>query len=363
MAYKAPISKQEKKLDQTVQAMHALVRNEFRGDFVSAPKVEQARDFAQQYLPAMEDMLGSLQSLRQGYNSIEKQFSSAMDKMPDLGDKAIVYAGTGAAQIFGIVGSVGSIFSDNIATPKEVIVTLTKERQDFFEGMDDAHKSVVGDPQGKTPEQKKGTMQVFREEYSKAYFVANDLAGAVLEGKESVAEQKATELTGALKSLKKASRGLNSSLYILNAYTNSMTAIQTRVKKMTVEMALAVAGSIAAAKAIELGAKGLHSFYAATSSAGRLATAGAEVSFEMGVAGAETTFAGSAAMGLTATAKGAKALEQAAATTANVEKGMAASQTLKRSTEVVKKAVDVHEIEAASHSDFEQSFEMAPPSF
>jgi|GEM_PF-6221634 len=363
MAYKAPISKQEKKLDQTVQTMQALARNEFHGDYVSAHDVAQARDFAKQYLPAMEDMLGSLQSLRTGYGSLEKQFSSAMGKMPDWSDKAMVYAGTGVAQVFATLVSPAGFFTDAVADPKEVIVGMTKERQEFFQNMDAAHKAVVGDPQGKTPEAKKGTMQAFRESYSKAYFLANEMAGAVLEGKEALAEKKSTELGGALKELKKASRELNSSLYALNAYTDSMKAVQDRVKKLTADMALAVAGSIAAAKVIELGAKGLSSFYAATSSAGRVATAGTELALETGVAGAETTFMGSAAMGVTATAKGVKAIEQATAAASNIEKGAVAGRQLKRSTEIVKKVIDVHEIESASHSDLEQSFDMAPPSF
>lgn len=363
MAYKAPISKQEKKLDQTVQTMQALVRNEFRGDFVSTQHVEGARDFAKTYLPAMEDMLGSLQSLRKGYNSIEKQFSSATENMPDWSDKAMVYAGTGVAQVFGVIGSVGSIFSDNIATPKEAVLTLTKERKDFFEDMNAAHKTVVGDPQGKTPEAKNGTMQVFREAYSKAYFLANDMAGAVLEGNGALAEKKATELGGALKELKQASRELNSSLYKLNAYTDSMKAIQTRVKKLAADMALAVAGSIAAAKVIELGAKGISSFYAATSASGRLVTAGTELALETGVVGAETAYMSSAAMGVTAGLRGVKAVEQASVAAKNIEQTAVAARTLKRSTEIMKKAIDFHEVESASHSDLEQSYEMAPPSF
>ncbi len=363
MAYKAPVSKEEKKLSQTVQSMQALVRNEFRGDYLTAPKVEQARNFANEYLPAMEDMLSSLQSLRIGYNSIEKQFSSATGKMPDWTDKAMVYAGTGAAQVFGIIGSVGSIFSDNIASPKEVLVTLTKERQEFFEKMGTSHKAVVGDPQGKTPKAQKGTMQVFREAYSKAYFLANEMAGAVLEGKEAIAEKKATELGSALKELKQASRELNSSLCQLNAYTDSMKAVQDRVKKLTADMAIAVAGSIAAAKVIELGAKGLSSFYAATSSAGRLTTAGAEVGIEMGVAGAETAYMSSAAMGVSAGLKGVKAVEQAGTAAENIKQTAVAARQLKRSTEVVKKAMDVNSIENSANSDFGQSFNMDAPAF
>ena len=212
MAYKAPISKQEKKLDRTVQTMQALARNEFRGDFVSAHDVEQARDFAKQYLSAMENMLGSMRSLRKQYNSLEKQFSSAMDKMPDWSDKAVVYAGTGAAQVFGVIGSVGAIFSDNMANPIEVVETMTKERKDFFEGMDAAHKRVVGDPQGKTPEAKNGAISQFREAYSKVYFLENEMVGAVLEGNGKLAEQKAGELGGALKELEQASKELNRSL-------------------------------------------------------------------------------------------------------------------------------------------------------
>ncbi len=369
MAYKAPISKQEKKLDQTVQTMQALVRNEFHGDYVSTHDVEQARDFAKQYLPAMEDMLGSLQSLRTGYDSLEKQFSSAMGKMPDMGDKAMVYVGTGAAQVFGIIGSVGSIFTENIASPKEVVVTLTKERQEFFEGMDSAHKEVVGDPQGKSPEAQKGTMQAFRETYSKAYFLSNEMAGAVLEGNEAIVEKKTAALGNALKDLKKVSRELDYSLAKLNSYTDSMKDIQTRVKKMTADMAIAIAGSIAAAKAIELGARGLSSFWAATSSTGRIATAGAEIALETGAAGGEFAYS-SAALGLTATARGMKAVEQAgvaveeAGIAAKGAKGLKdAANVGKKATEVVKKASDIVSMEDAARSDLEQSYELAPPSF
>jgi hypothetical protein len=361
MAYKAPISKEEKKLDQTVQTMQALVRNEFRGDFVSAHDVEEARDFAKRYLAPMESMLSSMQSLRGQYNSLEKQFSSAMDRMPDWSDKALVYAGTGAAQVFGVIGSVGSIFSGSIANPVEVVETMTRERKDFFEGMDAAHKSVVGDPQGKTPEARKGSMNMYREAYSKVYFLENEMVGAVLEGNDALAKQKAEELGDALKGLKTASTGLNRSLSRLNAYTNSMEAIQTRVKKMTADMAIAVAGSLAAAAAITGATRGISSFYAATSNAGKLSTAGIELALETGVAGAETTYAGSAALGMAGAARGAKALEQAGITAQNG--ASAVGRNIRRAEKFAKKASDATSIEENSHNDLENSYELAPPSF
>ena len=122
MAYKAPISREEKKLKETVQTMQALTRNEFKGDHVTGPQIEQARDFSAKYLPEMEQMLDSMRTMREGYNSLEKQFSKAAEKAPDWADKAIIYGGTGVAQVFGVIGSVGSIFSDNVASPKEVDV-------------------------------------------------------------------------------------------------------------------------------------------------------------------------------------------------------------------------------------------------
>ena len=363
MAFKAPITKEEKKLAATLQTMQALSRNEFKGDHVSSQAIEQARDFSKEYLPAMEDMLSSMQSLRKSYDSVERQFSEAVEKMPDAADKAIVYAGTGVAQVFATVISPVGFFTDAVADPKEVIVGMTKERQDFFRNMESAHKAVVGNPQGATAAAKKGTIKVFRETYAKAFFASNELVAATLDGNESLVKQKTAELNNTLKELKKASRNLSGSLNQLNAYTNSMEAIKTRVKKLTADMAIAIVGTVAAAKAIELGVKGISTIYTAASSAGKLATAGTELALETGIAGAETTYMSSVTLGVTAGARGIKTLEQGLQGAEHVEQAAVAARQVKRTTEVLKKATDVMSIEDASQAQLEASYNMAPPTF
>lgn len=358
MAYKAPISKEEKQLAKTVETMQALKHNEFRGDHVMGRDVEQARDLAEKYLPEMEQMLGSMKTLREAYGSMEKELSSAMDAMPGVADKAMVYAGTGAAQVFGIVGSIGSIFSDKIASPKEVLVTLTNERREFFAQMDSAHKAVVGDPKAETEEGKKGTMQVFREAYAKTYFAFNGMVGAMLEGNNELSDQKSAELREHLGTLKEASGKLEDSLYKLNAYTHSMGQIQDRVAALAGDVALTIVSGIATAKAIDLGVKALGSIYTATSSAGKMGLAVAEAGVETGTVGAESalaaTFASVSKVGTTE-----------ASTAARLEREFddiyQTGRKLKGVGEKTKKALDVDGVRSASERDFEDSMEYAPP--
>ncbi|MBN2122469.1 hypothetical protein JW721_05460 [Candidatus Micrarchaeota archaeon] len=358
MAYKAPISKEEKQLAKTVETMQALQRNEFKGDYISGENVEQARDFAEKYLPEMEQMLDSMQSLRKAYGGMEKEFSAAMKEMPGTADKAIVYAGTGAAQVFGIIGSVGSIFSDKIASPKEVVVTLTKERREFFEGMDAAHKEVVGDPKAATEEGKKGTIQVFREAYSKTYFAFNEMVGAMLKGDQNLADQKSAELRGTLDGLKESAGKLEDSLYVLNSYTHSMGQIEQRVAALAADVAITIVTGMAAAKAVDLGLKGIGALYSATSSAGRMGIAVAEAGVETGTAGAETAFAATLA---SASEAGVMEATNALKAGKELETVYKTGKTLKKIGDKTKNALDLDTARGAAETDFEDAKKFAPP--
>lgn len=363
MAYRAPISREEKKLAKTVEVMQALARNEFRGDHVSGRDIEQARDLAERYLPEMEQMLDSMRSFRGAYGDMEKEFSSAMEKMPGLGDKAVAYAGTGAAQIFGMVGSVaGSIFTDKIATPWEMpsmLSALSKERREFFEGMDAAHKGVVGDPEAATEEGRKGTIQVFREAYAKTYFAFNEMVGAMLEGKQQLADQKSAELRGNLGMLKDAAGKLEDSLYTLNAYTHSMGQIQEKVASLAREAAINIVTGIAVAKAVDLGVKALGGLYSAISSAGKVKVAVAEAGLETGTAGAESTFAATAASASEAGIMGGAANTMKLGK--ELEKTYKAGRVLEEIGGGTKKALDVEGVLDVSENDLDDSMKYAPP--
>ncbi|MBD3398373.1 hypothetical protein GF412_04110 [Candidatus Micrarchaeota archaeon] len=374
MAYKVKKSKEEAKLEKTVDTMRTLVKqpNAFQADHLMEPEMQQAREFSERYLSQMEDLLSGMRGLRHSYNDVEEQFSAAEAEMPDSWDRAAVMAGTGFAQGIGTLGSILTL--GQIVTPKEVVVDLTKERAEFFQGMEKARLGLLGNPRGRTPAEKKGAIRVFREKYAKVYFAYNGMVGALLEGNYQLATKKAGELKDALAEFKKAHRNVQDALTVMNGYTSSMNGIKKRIRDMAGEMVMSVASGIAIGAAIGTAARGAGAFYRATSDAGKVLKAGSQIGVEAGTAGTGEyaiaagtagTFASEGAALAGSAERGIASARSAETGIVAAERGLAAEaqagQAGSRAVRAAQRASDAVTIDDATHNESQDAANLAVP--